>query len=204
MCDRMNQEPPSRGCFPHPAPLSGGEGIRFDILSLRRRLVFIFLALLIGVIGAEAKQPPAAAAGARPTMTPQQMQAFLARPLVAHLAIVRANRTPQLVPMWFLYENGVIYMSTRVNAAKLAHIRANPHVAVVIDVTEAPLKNKVVTLEGIAEIQTTGVKETVTRIYQKYLGPDAVKSPAARHNINEPRVILKITPKRIHTMDTTR
>jgi len=132
------------------------------------------------------------------------MQAFLAKPLVAHLAIVRANRTPQLVPMWFLYENGVMYMSTRVNAAKIAHIRTNPHVAVVVDVMEAPLKNKVVTLEGIAEIQTTGVKEIVTRIYQKYLGPEATGSPAAQHNINEPRVILKITPKRIRTMDTTR
>lgn len=137
-------------------------------------------------------------------MTPQEMQAFLARPLVAHLAIVRANRTPQLVPMWFLYENGAIYMSTRVNAAKLKHIRANPHVAVVVDVMEAPLKNKVVTIEGTAQIETTGVKDVVTKIYRKYLGPEAAKSPAAQHNINEPRVILKITPERIHTMDTTR
>jgi len=164
----------------------------------------VSLTALALAAGVQVKQTPPADAASRPTMTPQEMQAFLARPLVAHLAVVRGNRTPQLVPMWFLYENGVIYMSTRVNAAKLKHIRANPRVAVVVDVMEAPLKNKVVTLEGRAEIQTTGVKEIVTRIYQKYLGPDAARSPAAQHNINEPRVILKITPKRIHTLDTTR
>jgi len=198
MQERGNQERRFRGCLPHPDPLPSGEGTRPWVRSFSSRLLAVSLAALALAAGVQAK--PASP----PTMTPEEMQAFLARPLVAHLAVVRANRTPQLVPMWFLYENGVIYMSTRVNAAKLKHIRTDPHVAVVIDVMERPLKNKVVTLEGTAEIQTTGVKEVVTKIYRKYLGPEAAKSPAAQHNINEPRVILKITPKRIHTMDTTR
>jgi PPOX class probable F420-dependent enzyme len=137
-------------------------------------------------------------------MTPEEMKAFLARPLVARLATVRANHTPQIVPMWFLYENGVLYMSTRTNAAKLKHIRANPHVAVVIDVMEAPLKNKAVTIEGTAQLQTTGVKEIVTKIYQKYVGKEAAKGAAAQQRINEPRVILKITPKKLTSVDTTR
>jgi PPOX class probable F420-dependent enzyme len=142
-------------------------------------------------------------APAPPAMTPAEIPAFLARPLVAHLATVRANGSPQLVPMWFLYENGVVYMSTRTTAAKLVHIRHNPHVAVEVDVMEAPLKNKVVTIDGRAEILTIGVKEITTRIYRKYMGLEGAASPVAQRNINTPRVILKITPKHIWSMDTT-
>jgi len=138
-----------------------------------------------------------------PVMTKEEMQKFLAQPLIARLAIVRANRSPQVSPMWFLYEDGVLYMSTRPERAKVTHLKANPQVAVVVDVMEKPLKNKVVTLEGTAEIQTTGVKEITTKIYKKYMGEEGAASPAAQQNINTPRVILKITPKKIESLDTT-
>jgi len=66
---------------------------------------------------------------------------------------------------------------TRTWAAKVKHIRGNRHVAVTVDVMEAPLKNKAVLLDGTAEIVTTGVQEMTTAIYQKYMGADAAKSP---------------------------
>jgi PPOX class probable F420-dependent enzyme len=137
-------------------------------------------------------------------MTKEEMQTFLARPLVARLATVRPNRTPQVVPMWFLYEDGVMYMSTRTYAAKVKHLQKNPRVAVVVDEMVAPRKNKVVTLEGTVETQTTGVKELTTKIYHKYVGAEGAATPAAQQSINTPRVILKITPKKIESIDTTR
>ena len=105
--------------------------------------------------------------------------------------------------MWFLYEDGVIYMSTRTHAAKAKHIKKNPRVAVVIDEMVAPLKNKVVSIEGTAEVLTTGVKEMTTKIYHKYAGVEGSATPQAQRSINTPRVILKITPKKMETMDTT-
>ncbi len=138
-----------------------------------------------------------------PPMSAADLQEFLARPLVAHLAVVRANGTPQIVPMWFLYKDGVFYMSTRTYAAKLKHILHNPHVAVVVDVMQAPLKNQSVTVEGTAEVQRTGVKEITTEIYRKYVGDAGLTSPAAQHNINDARVILKIVPKKMVSIDTT-
>jgi len=153
---------------------------------------------------AKGKPAPSASRPAPPPMTKEEMQAFLARPIIARLATVRANGTPQIVPMWFLYEDGVMYMSTRTYAAKVKHLQKNPRVAVVVDVMEAPLKNKVVTLEGTVEVQTTGVKEVTTKIYHKYMGTEGAATPAAQQSINAPRVILKITPKKIESMDTTR
>lgn len=175
-----------------------------------RWIVFILCTATVWTLSARRPAPAAQTAhlaharlNGPPPMTPKEMQAFLAQPLVAHLATVRANQTPQLIPMWFLYQDGVIYMSTRTTAAKLVHIRHNPHVAVEIDVMEAPLKNKVVDIDGTAQILTTGVKQMTTKIYHKYMGLKGSQSPLAQHNINTPRVILKITPKRIWTMDTT-
>ena len=138
-----------------------------------------------------------------PPMARAEIDAFLARPLVARIATVRKNNTPQVVPMWFLWDNGVMYMSTRTWAAKVKHVRRNPHVAVVVDVMEEPLKNKAVMIDGTAEIVTTGVQEMTTRIYQKYMGAEASKSPQAQQSISTPRVVLKITPTKIQSLDTT-
>ena len=83
-------------------------------------------------------------------------------------------------------------------------LQKNPRAAVVVDEMVAPMKNKVVTIEGTVEVLTTGVKETTTKIYHKYVGVEGSTSPQAQQSINTPRVILKITPKKIETMDTTR
>lgn len=156
------------------------------------------------VIAAESEKETAAARPGPPSMTAEEIQTFLAQPLVASLAVVRANKTPQLTPMWFIYENGMMYMSTRTYAAKVKHIRANPNVSVVVETMDAPLKNTVVTLEGKAQVLETEVKPVVEKIYRKYMGEEGMQTPAAERNINTPRVILKITPKRVRSMDTTK
>jgi len=166
--------------------------------------LFTLTALFLGYGIVRADQQPAIPRPTPPSMSAEDLKAFLARPIIARLATVRANGSPQLAPMWFLYEDGVMYMSTRTYAAKVKHIQKNPRVAVVVDEMVAPLKNKMVSMEGTAEVLTTGVKETTTKIYHKYMGVEGSKTPQAQQNINTPRVILKITPKKMETLDTTR
>lgn len=167
-------------------------------------ITVLFLgAMLLGVPQAlQAEEKAATPRPTPPSMSQKELNEFLARPILARIATVRANGSPQLVPMWFLYKDGVIYMSTRTHAAKVEHIKKNPRVAVLIDEMVAPLKNKVVSIEGTAEILTTGVKEMTTKIYHKYMGVEGAKTPQAQQSINTPRVILKITPKKIETIDT--
>ena len=173
----------------------------------QRNLVIIGMTLFTLAIGSSwgwAEKKPSQARSTPPPMAKEEVSAFLARPLIARLATVRANGTPQIVPMWFLYEDGVMYMSTRTYAAKVKHFKKNPHVAVVVDEMVAPTKNKVVTIEGTVEVLNTGVKEMTTKIYHKYMGVEGSASPQAQQSINTPRVILKITPKKMETIDTTR
>jgi PPOX class probable F420-dependent enzyme len=172
--------------------------------QLFRRAAYLFTltTLLHGVSLVHADQKPAARPKP-PAMSKEELNAFLARPLIARIATVRPNGSPQLVPMWFLYEDGVTYMSTRTYAAKVKYLKKNPRVAVVVDEMVAPMKNKVVTFEGTVEVLDTGVKEMTTKIYHKYVGVEGSASPQAQQSINTPRVILKITPKKMETMDTT-
>lgn len=176
--------------------------------AMTRMTTQVLGAFLLGVaatvpVAAQTTAPTAAAQPTPPAMTPAEMHAFLTRPLVARLATVRPNGAPQVFPMWFLFQDGVFYMSTRTQAAKPGHIRRNPRVAVVIDEMVAPLKNKVITIDGRAEIVTTGVREITTQIYQKYMGAEAASDPVAQQSINTPRVLIKITPKKYRTIDTT-
>ena len=176
---------------------------------MKRHLYILGLAA-VAILGsvlrsaADTHTPAATAHPTPPPMTKEEIDAFLAQPLVARIATVRQNGTPQVVPMWFLWEHGTMYMSTRTWAAKLKHLRRNPHVAVVVDVMEAPMKNKVVTIDGTADILTDGVREMTTRIYEKYLGAEAAKNPQAQQSLTAPRVLIKITPKKITSMDSTR
>src|SRR5262245_30901068 len=75
--------------------------------SFVRRIVFLFLSVVLcngpGVLRAEEK--PATPQPAPPSMSKEELNAFLARPIIARIATVRENETPQLAPMWFLYEN---------------------------------------------------------------------------------------------------
>jgi PPOX class probable F420-dependent enzyme len=173
--------------------------------DIRRRLVVWGMAVtLVGAYGPTVEAQEKKATPPAPTMGKEEMEAFLAKPLIARLALVRANGSPQVTPMWFLYEDGILYMSTRVDRAKVKHIKANPRVAVAIDVMEAPLKNKIVIMEGTAELLPTGVKELTTKIYRKYMGADGSETPQAQQSINAPRVGIKITPKKVETLDTTK
>jgi len=171
-------------------------------------VIFVSLGLLLGICqtGAWGEGEKRAAQPPRPrlpAMTPERLKEFLAQPLVARLATVRPDGRPQVVPMWFIYQDGVVYMSTGVEAAKVRHIRHNDRVAITIDVMEAPLKNKGVIIDGRAEIQTDGVLDVTRRIYKKYMGEEGSATPVAQRSINRPRVILKITPNRLVSFDTT-
>jgi PPOX class probable F420-dependent enzyme len=160
-------------------------------------MVVVALALSVALDGAlaaetqQAGRPPMA-------MSDQETAAFLSLPLIARLATVRANGTPQLTPMWFLYDDGVVYMTTRSHAAKVNHIRKNPNVAVVVDVMDEPYKNRIVTIEGTAVVEPDPEKKMTTRLRRKYMGEG---EPPKGFPPSE-RVVIKITPRKMTAVNT--
>nr|WP_240977874.1 pyridoxamine 5'-phosphate oxidase family protein [Planctomonas sp. JC2975] len=74
---------------------------------------------------------------------------MLARDII-RFAYVATDGTPRNVPMGFTWNGTEIVMSTPTNSRKLAHLRANPAVALTIDTEAHP--PKILLLRGRADL----------------------------------------------------
>jgi nitroimidazol reductase NimA-like FMN-containing flavoprotein (pyridoxamine 5'-phosphate oxidase superfamily) len=142
------------------------------------------------------------------TMTPSQIDAFLQHPHMARLATAvpskeePASFQPHNVPVWFLWEDGVLYISAFQSTRKVKEVRRNPYVAVIIDLAEALDGVTAVLLEGKSELITEPavVQEMSRRIYTRYMGEDGVQGPDPQSWIIDPEnAIIRLRPARIYS-----
>ncbi|MEM0350192.1 MAG: pyridoxamine 5'-phosphate oxidase family protein [Archaeoglobaceae archaeon] len=103
------------------------------------------------------------------SMSQKEIQEFLSKPLIARIATVGKDLTPNVHPVWFLYDGEFIYISTGKFSAKVRNIIRNPKVAVVVDVSEKE-GNKGVIIRGTAEIVES--EELSRKVLLKYLSPE--------------------------------
>jgi PPOX class probable F420-dependent enzyme len=139
-------------------------------------------------------------------MSRSEIDAFLAEPILARIATIRGDR-PHVVPVWFYWDGESIWIETGLNFQKHKNLMRNPQCTIAIDVTEGGLRFKGVILEGVADLITEPddfVRQTVVRIYTKYLGTEGIQAATPQRMINAPHVIIKLTPEQISTWDDTR
>lgn len=65
---------------------------------------------------------------------------LLERPVFAHLATVRPDGSPQVNPMWFVYDGSVIRFTHTDERQKFRNLRQNPQVAISIQDPENPYR----------------------------------------------------------------
>ncbi|HEY0001301.1 MAG TPA: pyridoxamine 5'-phosphate oxidase family protein [Actinoplanes sp.] len=100
--------------------------------------------------------------------TPFDVNAFLARPLVARVA----TNGPTVRPVWYLWEDQAFWILTGPWAKLFARVRADPSLALVID--ECTLSTGVVrqvTARGTGELLPFDVPRGRRKL-ARYLGPD--------------------------------
>jgi PPOX class probable F420-dependent enzyme len=71
---------------------------------------------------------------------PEDHLDLLERPLFAHLATVRPDGTPQVNPMWFVWDGAALRFTHTNERQKFRNLTANPHVAVSIQDPENPYR----------------------------------------------------------------
>jgi PPOX class probable F420-dependent enzyme len=135
-----------------------------------------------------------------PEITPQAEE-FLARRLLGRLATASTDGQPHVVPVWFLWEDGVIWISSYRSTRKVIDLERNPKCALVVDVEEAEGGLTAVMLEGRAELVSSppnAVKQRIERIYTKYLGVEGVLENDPQEWLNSPEnVLVKLMPTRV-------
>ena len=107
----------------------------------------------------------------------KEIDALLARPTLGRLATASPSGQPHVVPVWFLWEEGAVWISSYQSTRKVKDLRRNPKCALVVDLPRAKGGITAVLLEGEVELLAGSrpeVRARIERLYLKYLGPKGI------------------------------
>lgn len=130
-----------------------------------------------------------------PPLTHSERDAFLTPPgILCRIATVKPDGAPHVTPVWFLYEEGCVFVTPRAESAWLAHLRRDPRVALTIDEEAHPYRK--VTIEGVAEIwhdlgDDDAWRERYRRIAERYV-PEAAAEHYIQETIDQPRALFAV------------
>jgi PPOX class probable F420-dependent enzyme len=114
---------------------------------------------------------------------------------LAHLATVMPDGSPQVTPVWFLYEKGKFLVNTARGRVKDRNMTKNALVALSIVDPENPYAH--VAVRGkIVRATEEGADASINLLAKKYLGQD--KYPFGRPG--EVRVLYEIEPTSVSSM----
>ena len=127
-------------------------------------------------------------------MTPDEIDAFLAEPRNAIVSTLNPDGSAQLSPIWFVWEDGVVYFSTTKHRLKVKNLRRDPRISFVVDDPGPP--QRTVTFRGEVHSIEEGLGTVTERIARKY-SPDG---SAYESIANTPgRVVVAFRPSRTLT-----
>jgi general stress protein 26 len=79
-----------------------------------------------------------------------QVQAFVARSMIARIATVSAKGTPQLMPLFFVARGGLIYMNNAATSPTVRNIASNPDVVLLFDADRGRRRGSCLRVTGTA------------------------------------------------------
>ncbi len=129
-----------------------------------------------------------------------EVQNFMGKERLASIATVGHNNEPHVVPVFFTYEKGRVYVQTNRSSIKVRNLMKNYNVA--IAVYNLPFGEEAVIIRGKARIIDSDeefIKRTQDHV-EKYqikldkLGRDSLGIPLFDRKI---RCIIEVIPKRI-------
>lgn len=135
-------------------------------------------------------------------MTPSDIETFLAAPRHAVVATNTVDGPPQISPVWYLYEDGVLYISVGIHTAKHRNLRRDPRISVCIDGGHPDYRT--VTFYGIATlIPPNDPRQDAMRwrIIRRYYDTEAEAQQYYESVRAEPSALIVVTPERVITQD---
>jgi PPOX class probable F420-dependent enzyme len=128
-------------------------------------------------------------------MNPEELAAFLRRPLVAVLTTVRPDGRLHATPVWFEYEGGRFYFWVGADSVKMKDIRKHPEAAVCIATQEEPYQY--VSAQGPCEVHSESVADRCLSICRRYYAEDAARAFVKEDLRTGDSVILVLKPRQI-------
>ena len=117
---------------------------------------------------------------------------------MGHLATVSRGGEPRVSPIWYAYENGFFYFTTRLGRLKGQHVKRNPEVALSIATDTRPYV--AVCAFGKAEAIRENRDDWLKKISFRYGAEDAKEWLAEA--VKQPdRVVMILKPDRVLSWD---
>lgn len=108
------------------------------------------------------------AVGGQPAFEAGAIERFVAAPRVAVLAYARSDGRPGQSPIWYVYGDGVFYMSTTTGSAKAKALARDPRVCLTIQDEAAPYRAAI--FDGDVELTPMSKDGPTSGIATRYLG----------------------------------
>ena len=130
-----------------------------------------------------------------PALTSREAHELLGeRGHLARIATVGEDGAPSVVPVWFVFENGKMFITPRKHSAFYANVRRDPRVAVTVD--EGAGRYRKVLVEGRAEIlyepgQDDRWRDVYRRITCRYVDDESADYYLSE-TIDQPRALIAI------------
>jgi PPOX class probable F420-dependent enzyme len=114
-------------------------------------------------------------------MNPDELRAFLERPLLGVVCALRRDGSPHPVPVWYRYDGQGVRIWTEERRAWVRNAKRDPRVAFVVAEMEPPYAG--VIIRGEASVRTRGDDATaaeIRAITRRYIPADEVEEYVAR------------------------
>ena len=121
---------------------------------------------------------------------------FLKTQKILRLATVDKRGMPHIVPVWYLYKDGVFYIGTNTVTKKAKNVKKNPKVSFCVD---AGIRSPIFGVMGRGFAKLIMNKKIVTSIAKKILLRyfKSLNNNSAQELLAKTDCIIKIMPKKI-------
>lgn len=121
---------------------------------------------------------------------------FLKTQKVLHLTTIGSNKTPHIVPVWYMYSSKKIYIGTNTRTQKAKNVKKNNKVAFCVDVgVNSPIYG--VMGQGNANIilEDNKVKQIAKKILARYF--KSMQNKSATELLDDTDCIIEIIPEKL-------
>ena len=132
------------------------------------------------------------------SMSHEEIDAFLAEPRLCHFATIDANGLPRVRPLWYMWRDGVFWLTTRTQTRFTGRdLASNPGVAISIASEQRPYR--AVVAHGNPEVAPKD-RDMLLALSTRY-GDEQGRRWTEEAMEQSDRVLLKLAPEKLFSWD---